>query len=194
MIRMNQVFIDSSTTGTVYGRLSDPSSEHRAVEPAAYPLPGYTQIPTTDKPYRLALISTNDLTRLQRLQPSANTTCSSFQWSFTLLTHKLSSSSLGLTSFHQYISHKPHGVIVLCLCHIAKDDGQHSHLSLLWMQCCTWIVVSARARKEASCKWCRKRGLKRIRAAVSFHGASFVAGESSPTSRPGAGRLASAHC
>jgi len=48
-------------------------------------LKGYTQISTTDKPYCLALISTNDLTRLQGLRPSANASCSSFLWSFQYL-------------------------------------------------------------------------------------------------------------
>ena len=42
------------------------------VEPAAYPVPVYPQIPTTDKPHCLALLSANDLTRLR---PSVNASC-----------------------------------------------------------------------------------------------------------------------
>ena len=71
-------------------------------EPAAQPLAGYTQIPTTDKPYCLALLSTNNLARLR---PSANASHSNVLCvlrRLPLLTQKLSSSSLGLILFHQY--------------------------------------------------------------------------------------------
>jgi len=62
------------------------------------PFPGYTQIPTTDKPYCLpvALLSTNNLTRLHRYDHLPTHLAAAFRGL------PLTSSSLGLTSFHQY--------------------------------------------------------------------------------------------
>jgi len=80
--------------------LHRPASLQGCVEPAALPLPGYPQIPTTDKPYCLALLTTNNLTQLH-IYNHLPTHLAAALHGLPLLPHKLSSSSLGLTSFHQ---------------------------------------------------------------------------------------------
>ena len=80
--------------------LHRPASLQGCVEPAVLPLPGYPQISTTDKPYCLALLTTNNLTRLH-IYNHLPTHLAAALHGLILLPHKLSSLSLGLTSFHQ---------------------------------------------------------------------------------------------